>query len=78
MLNLISKDEQRVLVSKDSDFYYTHLLQGLPPKLVIVRTGNLRTRELTSLFERHLSEIIRCLENHSLVELNRTQVSVHG
>ena len=33
--------EMRVVVTKDTDFYYSHLLHGRPWKLVLVCIGNL-------------------------------------
>jgi predicted nuclease of predicted toxin-antitoxin system len=57
ILNQISIDEQRVVISKDADFFYSHLVLGRPWKLVLVKTGNMSKDELCSLFERHLSEI---------------------
>jgi len=39
-------------------------------------TGNIRTRELKDLFQRQLPAIVQALENHSLVELDRTSVQV--
>ena len=68
--------EQRVVISKDTDFYYSHLLQQRPYKLVLVRTGNIRTRELKELFQRQLPAIIQALGNNSLVELDRVAVQV--
>ena len=52
-INQLSFDEQRVVVSKDTDFFYSHLLQGRPWKLLLVKTGNISTRELRALFERN-------------------------
>ena len=75
-LNTLSLQEQRVVVTKDSDFYHSHLLHGKPWKLLLVRTGNIRTRDLKGLFERHLPEIIAALEQNSLVELDRQTVRV--
>ena len=40
-INEVSMSEQRVVVTKDTDFYYSHLRHGRPWKLVLVRTGNL-------------------------------------
>ena len=37
VLNRLALDEQRILVSKDTDFFYSHLLQGRPWKLLLVR-----------------------------------------
>lgn len=75
ILNQISVDQQRVVISKDSDFFYSHLVLGHPWKLVPVKTGNMSKGELCSLFETHLSEIEAALEEHTLVEINRTTVT---
>ena len=74
VLNDLSAREQRVVVSKDTDFYHSHLLHGKPWKLLLVRTGNIRTRDLNALFQRHLPEIIAALGQYSLVELDRQRV----
>ena len=73
-INEISIREHRVVISKDTDFYYSHLLQHRPWKLVLVRTGNLRANELKNLFAQHLQAIIEALQTHSLVELTRVAV----
>ena len=75
-LNTLSLNEQRVLITKDTDFYYSHLLHQKPWKLLLVRTGNIRTRDLKALFERHLTAIVAALEQSSLVELDRQTVTV--
>jgi len=74
VINTLSLAEQRVVVTKDSDFYHSHVLHGKPWKLLLILTGNIRTRDLKSLFERHLPEIIAALEQHSLVELDWERV----
>ena len=74
IINSLSMQEQRVVVTKDSDFYHSHVLHGKPWKLLLILTGNIRTRDLKSLFERHLPEILSALENHSLVELDWNRV----
>jgi predicted nuclease of predicted toxin-antitoxin system len=76
ILNELSFREQRVVVTKDSDFYHSHLLHGKPWKLLLVRTGNIRTRDLKTLFQTHLSTIVAALDQNSLVELDRQKVRV--
>lgn len=76
ILNDLSVSEERVMVSKDTDLYYSHLLQRRPYKLLLVKVGNCGTAELTALFDRHLEAIIHGLEEHSLVELHRQAVRV--
>jgi len=74
-LNQISFDEQRIVISKDSDFFYSHLLLGRPWKLVLVKTGNVSKGELCSLFERHLPEIEAALQQYTLIEISRAAVT---
>ncbi|MGA2173450.1 MAG: DUF5615 family PIN-like protein [Verrucomicrobiota bacterium] len=76
VLNELSLQEQRVVVTKDLDFYHSHLLHGRPWKLLLVRTGNIRSRDLKALFQTHLSAILTALEQNSLVELDRQKVQV--
>ncbi|HXG49438.1 MAG TPA: DUF5615 family PIN-like protein [Methylomirabilota bacterium] len=75
-INTLSLNERRVAVTKDSDFYHSHLLHGKPWKLLLVRTGNIRTGELQRLFEQHLPAIVAALDKNSLVELDRQEVRV--
>jgi predicted nuclease of predicted toxin-antitoxin system len=76
VINDLSLKEKRVVISKDTDFYYSHLLHRKPWKLLLVRTGNMGTRELKRLFEGHLPAIIQLLEANALVELHRQSVQV--
>lgn len=75
-INQLSLTEQRVVITKDSDFYHSHLLHRKPWKLLLVRTGNIRTRELTELFQRHLPAIVAAFDGNSLVELDRQTVKI--
>jgi predicted nuclease of predicted toxin-antitoxin system len=74
MINQLSFDEQRVVVSKDTDFFYSHLLHGRPWKLLLVKTGNIPTRDLRALFERNLPTIEAAFQTHTLVEIDRSAV----
>ena len=76
VINNLSLREQRVVVTKDSDFYHSHLLHGKPWKLLLIRTGNIRARELKPLFQQHLPTIMDSLESNSIVELDRQAVKV--
>lgn len=39
VINQISIDDQRVVISKDTNFFYSHLLQDRPWKPLSVKTG---------------------------------------
>ena len=75
-INALSLQDQRVVISKDTDFYYSILLHHGPDKLLLVRTGNLSTRDLKALFREYLPEIEQSLTDNVLVELHRTAVRV--
>ena len=74
-IDQISIDDQRVVISKDADFFYSHLLKRRPWKLLLVRTGNISTGELCKMFERNLVAIETALEDHTLVEIDRVAVT---
>jgi predicted nuclease of predicted toxin-antitoxin system len=76
VISALSLQEQRVVITKDTDFFHSHVLSGEPWKLLLIRTGNIRAHDLTALFERHLPAIITALEHNSLVELDRQTVQV--
>ena len=64
-----------MVIPKDMDFFYSHLLQGRPWKLLLVKTGNISTRELLALFERNLHAIEAAFQTHTLVEIDRLAVT---
>jgi len=74
-LNELSIVQQRVMISKDSDFFYSHLLQGCPWKLLLIKTGNISTHDLCTLFARNLATIEDTLQNHTLVEIDHATVT---
>jgi len=71
ILNEISIQQERVVVTKDSDFYHSHLLQGRPWKLVFVKTGNMTLKATKEIFRNHLPAIGKALDTCSLVELEK-------
>jgi predicted nuclease of predicted toxin-antitoxin system len=76
LINDLSVRDKSVVVTKDTDFYNSHVLQRKPWKLLLVRTGNIRTRDLKTLCEQHLPAIIAALEKNSLVELHRHAIRI--
>ncbi len=76
VLNEVSMADMRVVVTKDTDFYYSHLLHGRPWKLVLVRTGNLGLKATLLMFDNHLAAIEAALQTHTLVELDQKTVTI--
>lgn len=50
VINLISVQEQRIVITKDSDFVQSFLLKNQPYKLLLIATGNIKNSDLESLF----------------------------
>jgi predicted nuclease of predicted toxin-antitoxin system len=75
IINQVSVREQRVVVSKDSDFFYSHVLHGRPWKLLLIKTGNISSQDVCVLLERHLPTIETVLQTHTLVEIDRASVT---
>jgi len=46
----ISILENRIVITKDSDFVDSHYIKNVPPKLLLVSTGNIKNKELFNLF----------------------------
>ena len=76
VLNEVSLRESRVVVTKDTDFYYSHLLHCRPWKLVLVRTGNLGVKATKLMFETHLPAIEFMLKTCTMVEIDQQKVSI--
>ncbi|GAB4264167.1 MAG: hypothetical protein Kow0027_31200 [Saprospiraceae bacterium] len=47
-----------IIVTCDEDFYNFHLIKGFPPKIILLRKGNLRTEEVATLFYQY-KEVIK-------------------
>lgn len=77
IINQISIDEQRVVVTKDADFRDSHLIKGEPHKLLLVSTGNIRNADLLGLLAKNLERIVAAFQLHSFVELDRNHLTIH-
>lgn len=60
-----SKKNNFIIVTQDSDFNDLNLLYGFPPKIIWIRTGNLKTEELASILKNHYSEIKEFEDNQN-------------
>jgi predicted nuclease of predicted toxin-antitoxin system len=76
-INMISISQQRIVITKDSDFWDSFHIQQQPYKLLLVATGNISNRELEAIFAKNLEKITQLFEKHSLIEIGRNMVTVH-
>lgn len=75
-INKISINDQRVLISKDSDFYDSYFGKKEPFKLLFLTCGNIRNADLLQLFRHNIATIELELSNADVVEMNSTALIV--
>ena len=77
VINTISCEEKRVVISKDRDFVESLLISNKPYKLLFVNTGNIHNRMLAELLSAHIAQIVDLFEVHRLIEITQTHLIVH-
>jgi predicted nuclease of predicted toxin-antitoxin system len=70
--------EGRVVVTKDSDFVTSFLLRGVPPKLLLISTGNISNDALSRLIAANLTAMENALAQHDFVELGVSTITIHA
>lgn len=71
-------EEHRIVITKDSDFLHSHLLQSKPAKLLMVNTGNIGNPALLQLFAANFNLLIQSFKSKDYIELTREEIIVHG
>jgi len=54
----IAKKESRIIITKDKDFYDHFFLFGPPPKVLLIKTGNISNDNLIVLIKRTINKFI--------------------
>ena len=70
----IATTENRIVITKDSDFIDSYILRRIPEKLLIVTTGNIKNKQLFDIWRRNWKLIIHLLDTCNLVELSNHDV----
>ncbi len=73
----ISLNQNRIVITKDSDFLDSHLVNRSPKKLLLVSTGNIINKNLLLLFNKYFETIIKLFDNYDLVEITNHEIIVH-
>ena len=74
-ISIIARNENRIIITKDSDFLDRYTIYGAPPKVLLLQFGNIRNTALLEYFERELPKIIALFsDNNNLVIINRQQI----
>ena len=73
----LSVEQDRIVISKDSDFLDSHLIVGMPKKFLYISTGNIINRDLILLIEQNLLQIIQLFKEYDLIELDNVELILH-
>ena len=74
----IADAEDRIVISKDSDFLKLHILQNKPARLLMITNGNIINQQLLLLFERNFGTISELFKSYAVVEMNNSFVVGHS
>ncbi len=69
--------QERVVVTKDSDFVDSLIIQGVPYKLLLVSTGNIPNRKLEDILFNSLAALIEGFKTHTFIEIDRSAIHFH-
>ena len=70
-----AKEREWVILSRDTDFYY-RCLADPSVKVVQLRLGNIRIRDMYQFFEDHWDTIVSKLPEAQLLDVSRSEISV--
>ena len=73
----LSVEQDRIVISKDSDFLDSHLIIGIPKKFLYISTGNIINRDLILLIEQNLLQITQLFKEYDLIELDNIELILH-
>lgn len=62
---VIALDEDRTMISKDSDFSDHYYLKGAPPKILLLQFGNISNNELIEYFKNYFEFVVDAFQNGS-------------
>ncbi len=69
--------QNRILITKDSDFLASYLIHDSPKQLILVSTGNISNKDLIKIFESNLDLIIEMLSRSNLIEMTVDNIIEH-
>jgi len=70
----IAQQEERIVITKDSDFVDSFMLKSVPKKLLLITTGNIKNRQLFHLLEQNWDRIFEMFKTCNLIEMNNTSI----
>jgi len=75
----IAIKENRIVISKDFDFFDYYLLKNYPPAIMLLQLGNIKNRELFVFMENHLETICELFEENikRMILINQHKIVIY-
>ena len=73
----VSENKNRIVISKDADFVDSFYIKGIPKKLLLISTGNIKNSELFSLFSKNIEKIVTLFDTNDLIEMDNNDIIAH-
>lgn len=72
-----SLEQNLIVITKDTDFLDSHVINQIPKKLLLISTGNITNKALRDLFEKYFYKIVALFVNYDLIEMDNDKITVH-
>ena len=69
--------DDRIVVTKDSDFVAAHIVSGTPKRVLLISTGNIDNASLERILLANLEHATSGLTEGGLVEISRSGIVFH-
>ncbi len=76
-INAVSIRDNRIVITKDSDFLNSFLTVKEPYKLLLITTGNINNLELEALFTANLQSLVELFNSYFYIEMTRDSIIAH-
>jgi predicted nuclease of predicted toxin-antitoxin system len=73
----LADENDRIVVSKDRDFLDSHIVNGVPRKLLWVTLGNISNNDLLDLIEQNLMQLAVAFGESDCIELTLTGIRIY-
>ena len=73
----LAKNENRIVITKENDFFESYILSKSPAQLLLISTGNIINKDLYALFEKHLEIITVYFKSYNFLELTNSELFAH-
>ncbi|NLO18569.1 MAG: DUF5615 family PIN-like protein [Ignavibacteria bacterium] len=71
----IAINQNRIIVSKDKDFFDYYFLKGIPPRILLIKTGNIKNDVLINLIKLNINSITtKFLQDANLIILSSQEL----